>query len=33
MNGNGRMLRVALPSKGTLAAPASEMLAESVLEE
>jgi ATP phosphoribosyltransferase len=28
MNSNGRMLRVALPNKGTLAAPASEMLAE-----
>jgi ATP phosphoribosyltransferase len=28
MNGNGRMLRVALPSKGTLAAPASEVLAD-----
>jgi ATP phosphoribosyltransferase len=28
MNGEFRMLRVALPSKGTLAAPASEMLAE-----
>lgn len=28
MNGNSKMLRVALPSKGTLAAPASEMLAE-----
>jgi ATP phosphoribosyltransferase len=28
MNGGGRMLRVALPSKGTLAEPASHMLAE-----
>ena len=28
MNGNSKMLRVALPSKGTLAAPASEMLGE-----
>ena len=28
MNGEAKMLRVALPSKGTLAAPASEMLAE-----
>jgi ATP phosphoribosyltransferase len=28
MNGDSKMLRVALPSKGTLAAPASEMLAE-----
>jgi ATP phosphoribosyltransferase len=28
MSGNTRVLRVALPSKGTLAAPASEMLAE-----
>jgi ATP phosphoribosyltransferase len=28
MNGGAKMLRVALPSKGTLAAPASEMLAE-----
>lgn len=28
MNGNGTMLRVALPSKGTLAEPASEMLVE-----
>lgn len=33
MNGNGRMLRVALPSNGALAAPASERLAESVLAE
>jgi ATP phosphoribosyltransferase len=28
MNGNSKMLRVALPSKGTLATPASEMLVE-----
>jgi ATP phosphoribosyltransferase len=28
MNGNSKMLRVALPSKGTLAAPASAMLVE-----
>jgi ATP phosphoribosyltransferase len=28
MNGDSKLLRVALPSKGTLAAPASEMLAE-----
>jgi ATP phosphoribosyltransferase len=28
MNGNSKMLRVALPSKGTLAAPASDMLVE-----
>lgn len=28
MNGTGRMLRVAVPNKGTLAEPASEMLAE-----